>query len=201
MLAISNTDRTTHMLGQERESSSEMGAYRDELTRAMTYLASLPNSVFIGQAVEVPGTAMTGTLENVDKARLLEFPVEEDFQLGVSVGLAMQGLLPVSIFPRWNFLLLATNQIVNHLNKLSELLGETPPKVIIRTSIGSERPLHPGPQHTGDFTEAFRLLAPHIEILRLDEPEDIYPAYQCAAERTDGVSSLLVEWGDYYGEK
>jgi hypothetical protein len=117
------------MLGQERESSSDMGAYRDELTRTMTYLSSLPNTVFIGQAVEVPGTAMTGTLENVDKARLLEFPVEEDFQLGVSVGLAMQGLLPVSIFPRWNFLLLATNQIVNHLDKLSELLGETPPKV------------------------------------------------------------------------
>ena len=178
-----------------------MGAYRDELTRAMTYLSSLPDSVFIGQAVEVPGTAMFGTLECVDRSRLIEFPVEEEFQLGVSVGLALQGLLPVSIFPRWNFLLLATNQLVNHLDKLSELLGERPPKVIIRTSIGSERPLHPGPQHTGDFTEAFRLLAPHIEILRLDEPEQVFPAYERAATRTDGVSSLLVEWGDFYGEK
>lgn len=178
-----------------------MGAYRDELVRAMTYLAGRDDTVFIGQAVAVPGTAMFGTLDNVDPGKRIEFPVEEDFQMGCTVGLALQGSLPISIYPRWNFLLLAVNQLVNHLDKLGELMGETPPKVIIRTGIGSERPMYPGPQHIGDFTAAFRLLAPHVNVVRLDEPDEIFPQYVAAAERTDGVSTILVEWGDFYQEK
>jgi len=75
------------------------------------------------------------------------------------------------------------------------------PKVIIRTSIGSERPLHPQHQHVGDYTEAFRLMAPNVEIIRLDEPDQIFPAYEKAYTRTDGKSTILVEWGDFYNEK
>lgn len=176
--------------------------YKKELIKAMQYLGDIQNSIFIGQAVRFQGTAMSGTLESINSKKLIEFPVEEELQLGYSIGLAMNGLLPISIFPRWNFLILATNQIVNHLDKLKEMMGvNSPPKVIIRTGIGSEHPMHPGPQHVGDFTEAFRLLAPNLEIVRLDEPEVIFPSYKKAAERTDGVSTILVEWGDFYGTK
>jgi len=167
----------------------------------MTYLSEIENSIFIGQAVAVPGTAMYGTLESVPMEKRIELPVEEDFQMGMSTGLAMQGHLPISIFPRWNFLILGANQLVNHLDKLKEMTRSLPPKVIIRTSIGSERPLHPGPQHTGDWTSAFADLAPNVEFVRLDEPEQVFPAYKLAADRTDGKSSLLIEWGDYYAEK
>jgi hypothetical protein len=79
--------------------------------------------------------------------------------------------------------------------------GGYKPKVIIRTSIGSERPLHPQHQHVGDFTEAFRLMCKTIEVIRLDEPADIFPAYKKALEREDGRSTILVEYGDYYNEK
>jgi len=178
-----------------------MATYREELTRAMTMLGEIPNSVFLGQAVQYAGTAMTGTLEGVPQEKLIELPVEEDVQLGMSVGLAQTGFLPVSIFPRWNFLVLGTNQLINHLDKLGDMTRRVPPKVIIRTSIGSERPLNPGPQHTGDFTEAFRLLLPHMNLVRLDEPEDVYPEYLRAVERSDGVSTILVEWGDFHAEK
>jgi pyruvate/2-oxoglutarate/acetoin dehydrogenase E1 component len=176
--------------------------YKTELIRAMNYIGQINNSLFIGQAVNVPGTAMSGTLEEIDKSKLIEFPVEEDLQMGYSIGLAMNGFLPISIFPRWNFLILATNQIVNHLDKLKEMMDvEVPPKVIIRTSVGAENPMHPGPQHTGDYTEAFKIMAPNLEIIRLDETEQIFPAYKKAADRTDGVSSLIIEWGDFYGTK
>lgn len=178
-----------------------MGRYRDALVEAMTELATLPETLFLGQAVAVPGTAMFGTLEGVPMDKRLELPVEEDFQLGMSIGLAMQGHLPVSIFPRWNFVILAANQLVNHLNTLGEMTRSTPPKVIIRTSIGSERPLHPGPQHTGDMTEALRMALPNLEIVRLDEVTDILPAYRKAASRQDGVSTVLVEWGDKLHEQ
>ena len=61
--------------------------------------------------------------------------------------------------------------------------------------------LHPQFQHVGDYTEAFRLMCPNIEIIRLEEPEDIFPAYQKALTREDGKSTILVEYGDYYSEK
>lgn len=177
-----------------------MGAYRDELARAMNFLGELDNAVFLGQAVDVPGTAMFGTLEGVERSKRIELPVEEDFQLGMSIGLAMAGQLPISVFPRWNFFLLALNQTVNHLDKMSEMTRD-PRTVIIRTSIGSERPLNPGPQHIGDFSKAVGALAPNIDVKILSEPAEIMDAYKWAATRTDGVSSLLVEYGDYYAEK
>jgi pyruvate/2-oxoglutarate/acetoin dehydrogenase E1 component len=121
--------------------------------------------------------------------------------MGVAIGMALEGLVPISIFPRWNFLLLATNQIVNHLDKLKEITGiNNPGKVIIRTGIGSVDPLHPGPQHTGDFTEAFKLMCQNINVVRLDKSSDIFNEYKKAFEREDGVSTILIEWSDKYNE-
>ena len=76
--------------------------------------------------------------------------------------------------------------------------NQIPGKVIIRTGIGSENPLHPGPQHTGDFTEAFKLMCQKINVVRLDSADSIFQEYQKAYERTDGISSLLIEWSDMY---
>ena len=176
--------------------------YLDELSRAMEFLARDPRTMFLGQAVACAGTAMTNTLKNVDRAKLVELPVTEDLQMGMSTGLALTGVVPVSIYPRWNFLLCAVSQVVSHLDKLSAMSdGGYQPKVIIRTGIGSERPLHPQFQHVGDFTDAFRLMCKNIEVIRLDEPEQIFPAYEKALTRTDGKSTIIVEYGDYYSEK
>ena len=176
--------------------------YFDELCRAMDFLARDERTLFLGQAVACPGTGMTNTLKNVPREKLLEMPVTEELQMGVSTGLALTGLVPVTLYPRWNFLLLAANQLVSHLDKLPAMsAGGYRPKVIIRTGIGSERPLHPQHQHVGDYTEAFRLMCKNIEVIRLDEPEQVFPAYQQALERADGRSTLLVEYGDYYNEK
>lgn len=167
----------------------------------MNEIAQLENSLFIGQAVEYPGTGMFESLKFIPRERRMELPVEEDFQLGLSIGLALTGILPISIFPRWNFLLLASNQLLNHLDKLGELFKtERPPKVIIRTAIGSVNPLNPGPQHIGDFTSGFRQLAQKINIVRLDGKEMIFDEYMRAVEREDGVSTILVEWSDKYNE-
>jgi pyruvate/2-oxoglutarate/acetoin dehydrogenase E1 component len=174
--------------------------YFDELKRAMTWLGEQPNTMFLGQAVEYAGTAMTNTLKDVKREKLLEFPVTEDMQMGMSIGLSLNGIIPISIYPRWNFLLLATNQIVNHLDKI-ELMADNPfrPKVIIRVGIGSERPLHPQHQHVGDYTAAFKLMCPRISVMRLDEPEQVFDTFQKAYESEH--SSIIVEWGDAYGEK
>lgn len=178
-----------------------MSLYFSELKRSMAYLAAQNESVFLGQAVAVPGTAMRETLVDIPDEKLIELPVEEDLQMGLSIGFALRGRVPISIFPRWNFLLLATNQVVNHLDKLGELTGyPNPPKVIVRTGIGSQKPMYPGPQHTGDFTEVFQLMCKNINVVRLDKAEDIFEQYKLAFLRSDGVSTLLVEWSDKFND-
>jgi len=176
--------------------------YFDELKRAMTFLSQDPRTIFIGQAVAVAGTAMTNTLTDVPRDRLLELPVAEEMQMGMTTGMALTGLVPISIFPRLNFLLCAIGQLVNHLDKIQVMSNSGfKTKAIIRTGIGSERPLHPQHQHVGDFTGALRSMCKTIEVIRLEEPKDIFPAYELALLRDDGRSTIVVEYGDYYGEK
>jgi pyruvate/2-oxoglutarate/acetoin dehydrogenase E1 component len=169
----------------------------------MLFLAEQPKVIFIGQSVAYPGNAIyTGSLKEISNDRKIETPVFEETQMGISIGLAMEGFVPVSVFPRYNFLLVALNQLVNHLDKISHIShGKLRPKVIIKTMVGSVRPLDPGIQHKSDFTDAFRKLFTDVLIEDLKEPEMIFPAYKRAFEREDGKSTLLVEYGDFYNEK
>lgn len=176
--------------------------YFDEIKKSMDWLSQQPDTVFIGQAVAYPGTAMSNTLQDVDVDKLIEMPVNEDMQMGMTLGMALNGTVPISIFPRWNFLILASNQLINHIDKIKDMSGgRFTPKIIIRTSIGSQRPLHPQHQHVSDFTEAFKSMCDFVDIIRLDEPEQIFEAFKMAYQRTDNRPTLLVEWGDYYQEK
>ena len=54
------------MQGLEREFNFNM-KYFDELKRSMEYLGNKKDTLFIGQAVEVAGTAMSNTLKNINK--------------------------------------------------------------------------------------------------------------------------------------
>ena len=176
--------------------------YFDELKKSMNFLGSQKNTIFIGQAVEVAGTAMSNTLSDVPKNKLLELPVAEEMQMGMTLGLAMDGNIPISIFPRWNFLLYGMNQLINHIDKYNVMTGkEENIKIIIRTGVGSQRPLHPQHQHIGDFTYSIKKMCTTIDVIKLMEPEDIFPAYEKAFTRTDGRNTLIVEFGDYYNEK
>jgi pyruvate/2-oxoglutarate/acetoin dehydrogenase E1 component len=176
--------------------------YFDELTKSMEWLAEKEDTIFLGQAVEYPGTALTNTIANVSKSKLLEMPVNEEMQMGMTLGMALNGSVPVSFFPRWNFLILAANQLVNHIDKINIMSdGGYKPKIIIRTAIGSQRPLHPQHQHISDFTAGFKALCDYVDIIRLEEPHQIFNAYKYAYERTDNRPTLLVEWGDFYNEK
>ena len=189
-------------MGNIRVGMDTQLSYKKELTRAMEYLAKDPRTIFLGQSVAYQGNSIYKTLENVPMEKRIEMPVFEETQMGISIGLALADFVPITIYPRFNFLLLAMNQLVNHLDKFSLLTGGAVwPRVIIKTAIGSERPLFPGFQHSGDFTEGMRLMLKNVDVVRLDNPEQIFPAYEKALIRPDGKSTLLVEFGDYYNEK
>ena len=172
--------------------------YFDQLKAAMSLLADHPKTLFIGQAVEYEGTGLYDSLSHLPKNKKMELPVAEYLQCGLANGMAIEGMIPVSTFPRWNFLLMGVDQLVNHLDKFSIMSdGKCTPKVIIRVAVGSEHPVDPQCQHKGNFSDAFRKMFKTIEVIELFEPEEIVPAYEKALNRTDGKSTILVEFADF----
>ncbi len=173
-------------------------SYFEELQKSMTWLGKQPDTMFIGQSVGFPGNAMFKTFSGVPMEKRIELPVAEEMQMGLSIGMALTGRTVISIYPRFDFLLLAVNQLVNHLDKLEEFThGEYHAKVIIRVGIGSTKPLYPGVQHCGDYTDAFRKLLKNIVVTKLNYPELVLPVYQMAY--TLGKSCLIIEDMDKYG--
>ncbi len=176
--------------------------YFDELKRTMEWLATQPKVQFVGQTVAGPGTFMFQTLRDCPKERALEMPINESFQMQFTIGMALAGYIPVSVYPRQNFLLLATGDMANMLDKLPEVTeGKWPVKVIIRVATGPDFPVHPGHQHIGNYAEALRRMFTAIDVVELDTAESIFPAYKQALERTDGKSTLIIEHGNYYNEE
>ncbi len=176
--------------------------YFDALSESMNWLGQQQDTIFIGQAVNCPGTALFNTLKDVPENKRLELPVFEETQLGMSTGLCLTGYRPISIFPRWNFLLCATNQLVNHLDKYPIMSDyKFCPNPIIRTAVGSQNPLFPGYQHVGNMTEGFKKILSNIEIIELRESEEIIPAYKYAYEYPKEKAFLIVEFADFYNEK
>lgn len=141
---------------------------------------------------------MSQTLDHISSDQRLEMPVAEDMQMGMAVGMSLQGYLPVCIFPRWNFALCAANQIVNHLDRLP-LYSDYKPKVIIRTAVPSTDPFSPGPQHDDDFTWAFETMLRTVKVVRLSHEGMVLSEYRKAIWRD--VSTILVEFTDAYKDQ
>jgi len=176
--------------------------YKEEIMRSMEFLSQDPRTLFIGQSVAYPGNSIYRTLVNIDDSRKWETPVFEELQMGMSLGMAMNGLIPVTCYPRWDFLLCATNQLVNHVDKLETMTrGAFSGGVIVRTAVGASKPLDSGVQHTQNHTEAFRNMLTNTSVFLLEDKKDIFPSYVEAYELAkSGKPSLLVEFGEYYSD-
>lgn len=176
--------------------------YKDELIRSMDWLGSKEDIVFLGQACKVSGHSISSTLVNTPQEKRIELPVFEETQLGMCTGMAMEGFVPVTMYPRFDFFILACNQLVNHLDKLQLMSnGNMKSRVIIRVSVGAKNPFDAGPQHTQNHTEAFRKMLTNVNVVELLEPEQIFPEFKKAYEREDGKPTLFVEHGEFYVTK
>lgn len=172
--------------------------YADELARAMETVAERPNAIFLGQGVaDHGGTTMSPSFKGVPSSQRLEMPVAEELQMGMAIGMALEGMLPVCVFPRWNFMLRCADQLVNHLDRLSLYSdGGYKPRVIIRTAVPSVNPFNPGPQHDDDFSRAFYEMLRTVSIVRLVSPEMVVPEYCRAMDAPH--STVLVEFTEKY---
>lgn len=160
-------------------------SYFEELTQAMTMLGENDKVLFVGQGVKYDGQRMHASFKGVPEDKRIEFPVAEEFQMGFCTGLALEGFIPVCVYPRMDFLLLAANQLVNHLDKIQA-------KVIVRVGVGSNKPLDPGPQHTQDHSEAFQLMLKNTPVMEFEAG-----VYETALDGSGPV--VVVERMEKYG--
>ena len=174
--------------------------YKEELDRAMEWLATKSNTVFMGQAIGFSGHAISNTMAQVPQDKRIELPVFEELQMGIATGMALEGWVPVTCYPRFDFFILGLNQLVNHLDKIQDMSqGDMKPKVIIRVAVGSKLPFSAGPQHTQNHTEAMRKMLTEVEVIELIEPEEIFPVFERAYN--SDKSFLIIEHAEYYGTK
>lgn len=168
--------------------------YHKAICEEMKILAQDDRILFLGQ--QVASEDFYGTLKDIPLVKRIEMPVAEEMQLGLSIGLALEGYLPVSIYQRMDFLPRACDQLINHLNLIPELSRSLyKPKVIIRTTIGSRFPLDVGPQHCQDLTEMFKAML-KFPVLRVTTPMEVHKAYSLARKSERPI--MIVEIQDLY---
>jgi pyruvate/2-oxoglutarate/acetoin dehydrogenase E1 component len=172
-------------------------SYKDEIIKAMEYLSKDDAVIFIGQEINT----CYGTMDTIPIEKTIMMPIMEDAQMGISIGLSLMGKTPVSLYTRMDFLILAFNQLINHLDVIKELsFGVYNPKVIIRTVVGDKKPIYPGPQHVQDFTDVLHAAnLKDIRIINLKHSDEILPAYINA--KNHKMSTILVEYKQLYGER
>jgi pyruvate dehydrogenase E1 component alpha subunit len=129
-------------------------SYKDAMSEAMTALGNL-GAIFIGYNV-ARGDAM-GTLKRVPNDQKLETPVAENLMSGLAIGMSFEGFLPVLYFERHDFMLVAMDAIVNHIDKIERIShGEYKVPVIIRAVTADAGPFYSGITHSQDFTKMLR---------------------------------------------
>lgn len=168
--------------------------YHMAISEEMQRFAKEPNAIFLGQ--QVASEEFYGTLKGIPLDKRWEMPVAEDMQMGISIGLALEGYLPISIYQRMDFLPRACDQLVNHLNLIPEMSrGLYNPKVIIRTTIGNKSPMDVGPQHSQDLTEMLKAVL-KFPVLKVTTPEEVRLAYDLAS--TGKTSIVIIEVQSLY---
>ena len=144
-------------------------SYAQGIRDAFQYLLSTHSNCFaIGQGLWSPwyvGATMDDLDKEFGKDRVIDTPVSELACTGAALGASLCGYRPVVIHPRMDFMLMATDQIVNQAAKWAHMLGgRTSPAITIRAIInrGGEQ----GAQHS----QALHAWFAHIPGLRVVMP-------------------------------
>jgi len=99
----------------------EYTPYLDALTEAMKLTMEDDKTIFIGQQIVYYGNPMSKTIEGLPKERMIETPVMEETQMGMTMGLAMTGHRVVTCDRQSYFVILAVLQLLCRLDKLEAM--------------------------------------------------------------------------------
>jgi hypothetical protein len=129
-------------------------SYKEAMNLAMKELGD-EGAIFIGYNV-AKGDAM-GTLKEVPAEQKMETPVAENLMSGLAIGMSFEEFLPVLYFERHDFMMVAMDAIVNHVDKIERIShGEFKVPVIIRAVTADGGPFYSGITHSQDFTEVLK---------------------------------------------
>ena len=163
-------------------------SYKDAMIQSMTELGE-EGAIFIGYNVKY-GNAI-GTLKNVPDDQKLETPVAENLMAGLAIGMSFEGFIPVIYYERHDFMLVAADAIVNHIDKIERIShGEFKCPVIIRAVTADAGPFYSGITHSQDFTNVFK----EAVSFPVEDPvtgEDVLQAVRSA--RHSGRPAMLIE--------
>lgn len=102
-------------------------SYSQGIYEAYDYLLSnYSEFVVLGQGLWSPwyvGDTMNGLEKKYGKHRIIDSPVAENATTGAALGAALTGLRPMIVHPRMDFMILATDSIVNQSAKWQSMLG------------------------------------------------------------------------------
>ena len=154
---------------------SRIITYCEALCEATSQCMEEDSSVFI-YGIGVPDHkkifgSTNGLVEKFGKGRCFDTPLSEDSMLGIGLGAAMNGLRPINVHIRVDFLLLAMNQLVNMVSNIRYSSGEqVEVPLVIRAVIG--RGWGQGSQHSKILQSIFA----HIPGLKVVMPTTPYDA-------------------------
>ena len=171
--------------------------YKIALTKAMSDLSKLDETIFIGQQIIYAGNPMSTTLDEVPKEKMIEVPVMEETQMGMTLGLAITGKTVISFYPRWDFLISAANQLINHVDKYELMTGKKV-NILIRVGKGADVPLDPGHQHKANYIEQFKTMCPNIQVHDLKTWQDVELSYNYVIK--EGGIHIMAEYPELYNK-
>jgi len=148
--------------------------YTEALNEALSLALEIdPDVIVLGQGVNDPVGMFgvtTGLHERFGAARVLDTPLSEDGMTGICAGAAMNGLRPVLLHNRPDFLLLTFNQLVNHAAKIHFMdRGQNRVPMVVWAAIG--RGWGSGPQHS-QAIHGLLLSVPGLKIVLPGTPAD-----------------------------
>jgi len=149
-------------------------AYPKAVNEALDLALGRDARVFVlGQGVDDP-SAMFGTTRGLKEKyggdRVFDTPVAEESMMGVSAGAAMNGMRPVFMHNRPDFILLAFNQLVNHASKYHYMdNGKSIVPMVVWAAIG--RGWGSGAQHSQSI-QGILLGVPGLKIVMPSTPHD-----------------------------
>ena len=162
-----------------------------------------PRTILIGEDIEgAYGGAFKATkdLSQLFPGRVRNTPISELSVTGIGNGLALAGMRPVVEIMFGDFVMLASDQFVNHAAKFSYMYaGQVEVPLVVRTPMGGKRGY--GPTHSQSL-EKHLLGVPGTRVLALHHRYDPAAVYdRLLSDEVPALPTLVIENKILYGEK
>lgn len=163
--------------------------YSEALKRSMqSALEKNPSAYLIGQGVDDHKAIFGTTLalsSRFGASRIIEAPIAEDLITGIGLGSSLLGSYPIMTHIRFDFSLLAMNQIINLYAKYKYMFGgQFTPRGLMRLIVG--RSWGQGAQHAQSLQSFFGHI-PGLVVVMPSNSYDVLDFYDYAVNKCESL--------------